>query len=326
MEKKKINFGIIGTGHIGNYHIQQALNIKNINLVGVFDIISSQANKIAKKYKVKTFNSIDALLDMCDAVSVASPAQTHYTIAKQALKYSCHLFIEKPITTNVEEALDIIQLANRLNLKVQVGHIERFNPIIVDFTQKYNKVNPLFIESHRLAPFNIRGTDTDVILDLMIHDIDLILFFVSSEIKKVEASGVSVLSDSLDMVNARLSFQNGCIANLTASRISDKPLRKLRLFEKRQYVSMDLQKNTGSIYNVLNSQKNSPKGSILKLKNKHILLKELVAKPSNALFEELVSFINSIQNAKTPAVSAVDGKKAIELAILIKDKINEQKK
>ena len=159
----------------------------------------------------------------------------------------------------------------------------------------------------------------------MIHDIDLILFFVNSEIKKVEASGVSVLSDSFDLVNARLSFQNGCIANLTASRISDKPLRKLRLFEKNQYVSMDLQTNTGSIYNVLNSQKASPKGSILKLKNKHILLKKLVAKPSNALFEELVSFINSIQNAKTPTVSAVDGKKAIELAILIKDKINEQK-
>tara|TARA_B100000212_G_C27383995_1_gene538330 strand:- start:1448 stop:2428 length:981 start_codon:yes stop_codon:yes gene_type:complete len=326
MEKKKINFGIIGTGHIGNYHIQQALNIKIINFVGVFDIISKQANKIAKKYKIKAFNSIDELLDKCDAVSIASPAQTHYMIAKQALKHSCHLFIEKPITTNVEEAQKIIEIANRLNLKVQVGHIERFNPIIVDFTQQYNKVSPLFIESHRLAPFNIRGTDTNVILDLMIHDIDLILFFVNSEIKKVEASGVSVLSDSFDLVNARLSFQNGCIANLTASRISDKPLRKLRLFEKNQYVSMDLQTNTGSIYNVLNSQKASPKGSILKLKNKHILLKKLVAKPSNALFEELVSFINSIQNAKTPTVSAVDGKKAIELAILIKDKINEQKK
>ena len=268
MEKKKINFGIIGTGHIGNYHIQQALNIKIINFVGVFDIVSKQANKIAKKYKIKAFNSIDELLDKCDAVSIASPAQTHYMIAKQALKHSCHLFIEKPITTNVEEAQKIIEIANRLNL----------------------------------------------------------LFFVNSEIKKGEASGVSVLSDSFDLVNARLSFQNGCIANLTASRISDKPLRKLRLFEKNQYVSMDLQTNTGSIYNVLNSQKASPKGSILKLKNKHILLKKLVAKPSNALFEELVSFINSIQNAKTPTVSAVDGKKAIELAILIKDKINEQKK
>ena len=174
-----------------------------------------------------------------------------------------------------------------------------------------------------MAPFNIRGTDTSVILDLMIHDIDLILFFVNSEIKKL-GFGCSVLSDSFDLVNARLSFQNGCIANLLAS--ADKPLRKLRLFEKNQYVSMDLQTNTGSIYNVLNSQKASPKGSILKLKNKHILLKKLVAKPSNALFEELVSFINSIQNAKTPTVSAVDGKKAIELAILIKDKINEQKK
>ena len=187
-------------------------------------------------------------------------------IAKQALKHSCHLFIEKPITTNVEEAQKIIEIANRLNLKVQVGHIERFNPIIVDFTQQYNKVSPLFIESHRLAPFNIRGTDTNVILDLMIHDIDLILFFVNSEIKKVEASGVSVLSDSFDLVNARLSFQNGCIANLTASRISDKPLRKLRLFEKNQYVSMDLQTNTGSIYNVLNSQKALAKGLYSKIK------------------------------------------------------------
>ena len=326
MEKKNFNYGIIGAGHIGKYHIQQIQNIPSVNLIGVFDVDQKQCQAIAKELNTSASKKLNVLLKKCDAVSIATPAFSHYGVAKEALENSCHLFIEKPFTTTIQEAEDLIEFAQNKNLLIQVGHIERFNPALLDFMKKNSSCAPQFIETHRLAPFNIRGTDTDVVLDLMIHDIDLILYLVNSPIASVVASGVSVLSQTLDLVNARISFINGCVANLTASRISDKPLRKLRLFEKNQYVSIDLQEHSYSQYKVHQQDTNNASGNtIFELDNKFVTLSNHIAEKTNALYEELLAFVNSIQNSQKITVSGNDGKKAIEVALLIKQKINEKK-
>jgi len=326
MEKKKINYGVIGVGHIGKYHIQQIQNIKKVNLVGVFDINLPLGKSVAKEFNTTAFVKLIDLLVECDAVSISTPAFSHYEIARASLMNTCHVFLEKPITTSVDHAKKLILLSEEKKLLIQVGHIERFNPALVDFVQKNSFFQPSFIEAHRLAPFNIRGIDTDVILDLMIHDIDLILNLVQFPVLSVEASGVSVLSETLDLVNARITFQNQCVANLTASRISDKPLRKLRLFKEKEYVSIDLQNHAYSQYKVEN-QKNKAvkKSSVFELNNNVVTLQKYQAKKTNALYEELLSFINSIQTSQKISVTANDGKNAIEVALLIKDKIYENK-
>ena len=327
MEKKKINYGIIGGGHIGKYHIQQSCNIDTINVVGVFDTNSTVCKQVANQYNVQAFSSMEQLLTKCDAISVVTPAYSHYKIAKQALNMGCHVFIEKPITTNIQDANDLINRAAQKNLLIQVGHIERFNPALTEFTKKNTFHKPQFIETHRLAPFNIRGTDTDVILDLMIHDIDLILYLANSTIKNVTASGVSVLSNSLDLVNARISFNNGCVANLTASRISEQPLRKLRVFEKNKYLSFDLQNNTYSEYLVINNLKiKKPKNIIFEQDQKSVVLHKNIGQPKNALYEELLSFVNSITKSQRIMVSATDGKNALEIALLIQKQVNATNK
>tara|TARA_Y100000996_G_scaffold366234_1_gene311418 strand:- start:1563 stop:2534 length:972 start_codon:yes stop_codon:yes gene_type:complete len=323
MEKKKINYGVIGTGHIGKYHIQQIQNIDWVNLVGVFDIDQLAAITTENEFNTLAFKKLEDLLSQCDAVSIATPAFSHYDIGKLALNNMCHIFIEKPITVSVDTARELINIAENNNLLIQVGHIERFNPALIDFINNHEQCNPSFIEAHRLSPFNVRGTDTDVILDLMIHDIDLILYLIKSSIVSIEASGVSILSESLDLVNARITFKNKAVANLTASRISDKPLRKLRLFEMNQYVSIDLQKHQYSQYQVQKDSGALHSNSIFELDNKLVTLKNHQAKKTNALYEELLSFVNSIQNSQKIAVSGNDGMKAIEVALLIQQKINE---
>ena len=326
MEKKKFNYGIIGAGHIGKYHIQQIQNIPNVNLIGVFDINKKQCEAVAAEFNTTALKDLNILFENCDAVSIATPALSHYKIAKEALKNSCHLFMEKPFTTSVNDAEDLIRQAQNKNLLIQVGHIERFNPAFAAFMKKSSTCTPQFIETHRLAPFNIRGTDTDVVLDLMIHDIDLILHLVDSPIDKVVASGVSVLSQTLDLVNARISFASGCVANLTASRISDTPLRKLRLFEQNQYVSINFQKHSYSQYQVhQQNTNNAANNTVFELDDKFVTLSNHVAQKTNALYEELLAFVNSIQNSQKITVNGNDGKKAIEVALLIKQKINEEK-
>ena len=326
MEKKEINYGVIGVGHIGKYHIQQIQNIDKVNLVGVFDLNQTQGESVAKEFKTTAFVNLIDLLVECDAVSIATPAFSHYKIAKTSLLNRCHVFLEKPITTSIEHAKKLIVLSEKVSLLVQIGHIERFNPALVEFMQKNNYFKPSFIEAHRLAPFNIRGTDTDVILDLMIHDIDLILDLMQSPVFNIEASGVSVLSDTLDLVSARITFQNKSVANLTASRISDKPLRKLRLFKEKEYVSINLQNHTYSQYKVENQHNNvATRHSVFKLNNNVVTLQKHRAKKTNALYEELLSFINSIQTSQKISVTAKDGKNAIEVALLIKEKVDENK-
>jgi len=316
-----LKYGIIGVGHLGNYHIQQISKLENVSLVGCFDINPSQARLAKKNYKIKIFQKIEDLFDMADVVSIATPASLHFSVASKALQEGCHVFIEKPIAHNVKEARRLISLANKKNCLIQVGHIERFNPAY-RFLCESNPV-PQFIETHRLAPFNIRGTDVNVVLDLMIHDIDLILNLVNSEIKTIVASGVNILSQSTDLANARIEFKNGCVANLTASRVSAKKLRKMRVFEHQRYSSLDFDKFIVDVYSATTDNKtNSSIKTLFELGDRSVVFCSNQLKPINALYEELASFINSILYSTPVAVSAIDAMSALGVALEIEQKIN----
>ncbi|HAB28202.1 MAG TPA: oxidoreductase, partial [Xanthomarina gelatinilytica] len=229
--------GVLGAGHLGKIHLRLLNQSEKYDLVGFYDSDEANAKKIEAEFGYKYFNSIDNLIDAVDMVDIVTPTLSHYECAKKAIAKGKHIFIEKPITNTVEEAEHIRELLAQHNIRGQVGHVERFNPAYL--AVKDQIVNPMFIETHRLAEFNPRGTDVPVVLDLMIHDIDIILSVVKSKVKNVYASGVSVISDTPDIANARLEFENGCVANLTASRISLKNMRKSRFFQKDAYISVD---------------------------------------------------------------------------------------
>jgi len=295
---KKLKYGIIGAGHLGNYHAMQINEIDTAILAGIYDIVGSNSLNLSKKYKTQQYLSLDKLIKDCDAVSIATPATNHFEVAKIALENNCHLFVEKPFTKTISEAQKLITLKNKKNLKIQVGHIERFNPAFIQLMN--NKSNPEFIESHRLSLYNPRGTDVDVILDLMVHDIDLILKLVPSKIKNIYASGKAVLTDSVDLANSRIEFENGCTVNLTASRISLKQMRQMRIFEKRSYSLIDF---------------NVPSLNTWKI-NKNKKLEEIKYKinPINALYEELFCFVNSIQSDEKILVPAEEALLTLEIA------------
>ena len=237
---KSIRIGIIGVGHLGNFHLKQLTTIQTASIVGIFDIDFERSEEISRKYNVPIFPNIESLLNEIDAVSIVTPTRHHYEIADKALNNDCHVFIEKPITDNLSHADKLLKKAKEKDKIIQVGHIERFNPafMALDICQ----MKPRFIEAHRLAPFNIRGNDVPVVLDLMIHDLDIILSLIKSEIKDIRANGVKVVSPTVDMANSRIEFENGCVANLTASRISQKNMRKMRLFQEQNYITIDFQK------------------------------------------------------------------------------------
>ena len=295
---KKLKYGIIGAGHLGNYHAMQINEIDTAILAGIYDIVGSNSLNLSKKYKTQQYLSLDKLIKDCDAVSIATPATNHFEVAKIALENNCHLFVEKPFTKTISEAQKLIALKNKKNLKIQVGHIERFNPAFIQLMN--NKSNPEFIESHRLSLYNPRGTDVDVILDLMVHDIDLILKLVPSKIKNIYASGKAVLTDSVDLANSRIEFENGCTVNLTASRISLKQMRQMRIFEKRSYSLIDF---------------NVPSLNMWKI-NKNKKLEEIKYKinSTNALYEELFCFVNSIQSDEKILVPAEEALLTLEIA------------
>jgi len=295
---KKLKYGIIGAGHLGNYHAMQINEIDTAILAGIYDIVGSNSLNLSKKYKTQQYLSLDKLIKDCDAVSIATPATNHFEVAKIALENNCHLFVEKPFTKTISEAQKLITLKNKKNLKIQVGHIERFNPAFIQLMN--NKSNPEFIESHRLSLYNPRGTDVDVILDLMVHDIDLILKLVPSKIKNIYASGKAVLTDSVDLANSRIEFENGCTVNLTASRISLKQMRQMRIFEKRSYSLIDF---------------NVPSLNTWKI-NKNKKLEEIKYKinSTNALYEELFCFVNSIQSDEKILVPAEEALLTLEIA------------
>lgn len=311
--------GVLGAGHLGKIHLRLINQSDKYELVGFYDPDEKNAKKIVKEFGYKYFASIDDLIDAVDVVDIVTPTLSHYECALKAIKKGKHVFLEKPITKTVKEAEELIDLAKKNNVKGQVGHVERFNPAFIAVKEKVE--NPMFIETHRLAEFNPRGTDVPVVLDLMIHDIDIILSVVKSPVKKINASGVSVISKSPDIANARIEFENGCVANLTASRISLKNMRKSRFFQRDAYISVDFLEKQVEVVKMKDAPKN-PDEYALVLQNaegdkKQIYFENPKVTQNNAILDELESFADAINTNIETAVSLEHGTAALKVAMEI---------
>ena len=306
--------GVIGCGHLGKFHIKQLSESKRYQLAGVYDKNLDIAKVVSKQFNCDFFKNSNDLINKSDVICIVTPTPFHFEYAKECIASNVHVFIEKPVCDSLKDSKELIQLNKKRNLKIQVGHVERFNPAFTAIKNKIN--NPMFIESHRLAQFNPRGTDVSVVLDLMIHDIDIILSSVNSEIKKISSSGVSVISSTPDIANARIEFKNGCVANLTASRVSIKNMRKTRFFQTGKYISIDFLNKSSEIIEIDN---NSNKVPLMKLNledggTKNIFFSKPNIKENNAILDELNSFSDSIINDTRPVVNLVDGHKALFVA------------
>jgi len=322
--KKYINMlkaGVLGAGHLGKIHLRLLQESKMYELVGFFDPFKENAKKVAKEFGYKLFDSVEELIAAVEVVDIVTPTLSHFECAKKAIEIGRHIFIEKPITKTVLEAEAIKTLASQFHVQGQVGHVERFNPA---FTAVKDKIDtPMFIETHRLAEFNPRGTDVPVVLDLMIHDIDIILSVVNSKVKNVHASGISVISETPDIANARIEFENGCVANLTASRISMKNMRKTRFFQKDAYISVDFLEKKSEIVR-MKDVPNNPDEFAMILQNAEGVKKQIYfdnpeVENNNAILDELESFAESINNDTKPVVSLRQGAEALRVAQMIID-------
>jgi predicted dehydrogenase len=316
-----LKVGVFGVGHLGKFHLNNWKEIDRAELVGFYDPSDENAKAVEVKYGLKRFKNATGLIEACDVVDIVAPTIAHYELCKMAILKSKHVFVEKPLANTMPEAKEIVTLTKEANIKFQVGHVERFNPAFLAL--KEYELNPMFIEVHRLSQFNPRGTDVSVILDLMIHDIDIILSLVKSGVKNVYANGVNVLSDTPDIANVRIEFDNGCVCNLTSSRISMKKMRKMRLFQKDSYISIDfLDKKTEVIKYKSPSDKNVFTFDIeTNTGKKTIAIAAPVIKENNAIKLELQSFIDAILNNTSTIVTDIDGYRAMEVAHLILDKI-----
>jgi len=321
-----LKIGLLGVGHLGKIHAKCIGLINDFELIGFYDPDDKNAKAAEKELGLQRFDNITELIESSDVVDIVTPTVSHFACAFEAIRKSKHVFIEKPIVTTPEEALKLIDLASEADVKVQVGHVERFNPAFT--AAKASIVKPMFIEGHRLAQFNPRGTDVPVVLDLMIHDLDIVLSVVKSNIRKVHASGVNVVSDTPDIANVRLEFDNGAVANLTASRISMKNMRKTRFFQRDAYISVDFLNKVSEIVRMdeLDEIPDDPFALILDLgegkKKKRIYFEKPDINSINAIEEELKSFKESILNNTVPLVTIQDGYQALKLAQMIMDKIN----
>lgn len=317
-----LKIGVFGTGHLGKFHLNNWKEIPDVELVGFYDPDDSTAKEVAKNYALRRFESEDQLLNACDAIDIVTPTQHHFSICEKAIKKSKHVFVEKPMVNTMDEARTLVKLVKESKIKFQVGHVERFNPAFL--AAQNMQLNPMFIEVHRLAQFNPRGTEVSVILDLMIHDIDVILSLVKSEVKTISASGVAVMTDTPDIANVRIEFNNGCVANLTSSRISMKKMRKIRLFQKDAYIGIDfLERKTEVIklkteedVNVFAFEIETPNGA------KTIAIANPDVPEVNAIKKELEEFVAAIKNNTQPIVNEIDGFRAMEVAHQILQKIN----
>ena len=324
-----LKIGVVGAGHLGKIHIRLIKELSaQFELIGFYDQHLENARKVSEEFETKSFNSIEELINEVDCLDIVTPTLSHYECASKALRQSIHVFIEKPVTESVLEAQSLIKIMNEVGVKVQVGHVERFNPAFQ--VAKPYLTKPMFIETHRLAQFNPRGTDVPVVLDLMIHDIDIILSVVKSEIKNISASGVSVVSDTPDIANARIEFENGCVANLTSSRISMKNMRKSRFFQKDAYISVDFLKKETEVVRMQELKgEPDPFDITFDMGNEKPIKKVLFDKPKideiNAIKEELASFYESITKDTTPVVSLQDGCDALDVAQQIMNKFNSKK-
>jgi len=320
--------GVVGVGHLGSLHSKMLAESSLTQLTGVFDTNKRRAEAVAAQHGTTPALSLEILLRSVDAITIAASTTSHFEIAKIALEQGKHVFVEKPITETPQQAGELCKMARDRGLILQVGHIERFNPAILAL-DAYT-IEPMFVESHRLAQFNPRGTDVAVVLDLMIHDIDVILSFVRSPVVRVDANGLAVVSESVDIANARLQFENGCVANVTASRISQRKMRKMRLFQKSEYISIDFAEGLAEVFRLVDESEEGKQGTMMlgmidagKVKRK-IAYEQPKVKEVNSLKYELELFAETVRKGGTPVVSGEDGKRALEVANIIMEKIQSQ--
>jgi predicted dehydrogenase len=318
---KRHRIGVLGAGHLGRIHVQQAREVPELEVAGIYDPHAEKRDAVAAEFGVPVFTDPAALMAACDIVDVVTPTLAHHGCAREALLAGKHVFIEKPVTTTVAEARDLEQLAAARGLQVQVGHVERFNPAFQ--AARHSIQNPMFIEVHRLAQWNPRGTDVSVVLDLMIHDLDIVLHVVGRPLKQVSASGVAVVSDSPDIANARLEFEGGCVANLTASRISLKNMRKSRFFQRDAYISVDMLEKKAEVVRMRRVEQPDPFAVTIDLGNgrghREIAFEKPEVPPVNAIREELRSFAAAIAAGSAPVVTLADGLAALDAAQRILD-------
>jgi predicted dehydrogenase len=310
--RNRLRAAVIGVGYLGRFHAQKFQVNPDVDLIGVVDVDSTRATEIAAEVGTRAFTDYREILPLVDLVSIVVPTRSHFSVAREAFSAGCHVLVEKPVTQTVAEAQQLIDLAATSGLVFQVGHLERFNPAVLMLKDVLQ--NPQFIESHRLAPFKPRGTDVNVVLDLMIHDIDILLSLVAHPIRTINSVGVPVLSDEVDIANARLQFENGCVANVTASRASREAMRKMRIFQQNAYISIDFQKRKIAIYRKqhgLNLIPGLPGVSI----------EERTFDQGDALQDEIDAFIAAVRDGSPPIVSGVDGKRALEVAMQISGKL-----
>jgi len=326
---KNLKVGVIGTGHLGKLHTKLFKEVEGCEFIGIYDKDYEKAKVVGEDFKVRVFENLDELFNNVDAVSIVATTSAHYELVKAAFEKNKHVFVEKPITSGIEEAEEIVKISREKNLKLQVGHIERFNPALVALDNY--ELNPMFVQTDRLSQFNPRGTDVAVVLDLMIHDIDIILSLVKSEVKNVSASGVAVVSDNIDIANTRIEFENGAVANVTASRISQKKMRKMRMFQKDAYISLDFTSGVSEVYRLISPEDKSKSHYIsygemgVGDKMKSVVYEQPPVPEINALKHELQLFVNAVNNNTEPVVNGESGLKALKVAQIIIQKIQETK-
>ncbi len=316
-----LKVGVFGTGHLGKFHLNNWKEIKTAELVGFYDPNDDIAKEVSEKYQLVRFLDPETLMDACDIVDIVAPTPQHFTLCEKAIRKGKHVFVEKPLANTMEEARELVQLVRESNVKLQVGHVERFNPAYL--AVKSIPLSPMFIEVHRLAQFNPRGTEVSVILDLMIHDIDIILSLVKSEVKSISSSGVAVMTDTPDIASVRIEFNNGCVANLTSSRISMKKMRKMRLFQKDAYIGIDFLNKKAEIIKLKTPQDIDAFAFDIETPNgkKTIALSNPSVPEVNAIKMELEKFCEAILNNTPTLVSEVDGFRAMDIAHQIINKI-----
>lgn len=313
--------GVFGVGHLGKIHLKCLNMIDDIQIVGFYDVNKELGASVETAFDIPRFEDPNQLIEASDILDIVTETSSHFEVAKRAIQAGKHVFIEKPVTKTLDEARELIQLRDSHQVKVQVGHVERFNPVISSID--ISDINPLFIEAHRLSSFKLRGTDVSVVLDLMIHDIDILLHLVSSEVESISANGVGIVSSTPDIANARIEFKNGCVANLTASRMSLKGMRKMRIFNEEAYVSLDFLDKKAQIIKLAEEEPNDGFLSELETnKGKRYIQANFPEIPTNnAIKDELESFIRSVESNETVKVSLEDGYKALKLAYQISEKI-----
>lgn len=319
-----LKIGVLGVGHLGKFHLNNWKEIPEASLIGFFDPNDTTAKEVTEKYGIPRFDSADQLIEASDAVDIIAPTTHHYTLCKAAIMKGRHVFVEKPLANTMEEARELVKLVQEANVCFQVGHVERFNPAFLALRNQ--RLDPLFIEVHRLAQFNPRGTDVSVILDLMIHDIDIILSLVKSNVRNISANGVAVMSDTPDIANVRIEFDNGCVANLTSSRISMKKMRKMRLFQKDAYIGIDfldkkseiIRMDAGAEHVALSFDIETAHGT------KKIAIAHPPVEPVNSIKMELESFTQAVLKKTETPVSVFDGFRAMDIAHQILEKISHE--